>query len=99
MITDLSPEVEANVTRWNLLALIYGYNELSKVAKSIGEKLYCRVIRREAVEEYRKLGGSIELKEGEASVVTLTHHIPHINLYPRDIELMREAVAEFDRMK
>jgi len=92
-------EPNQNEKRWHTLALIYGYNELAKVALTLGEKIYCSLIRGAYEGEYKKLGGKIEMQETEPSVITITHHMPHINLYARDIELMRKAVADFDAMK
>jgi hypothetical protein len=78
------------------LALILGYNELAKNVERLGEKVYCRLLVGRLHEEYIANGGVLEIKEGEQVLVTLRENPPYINLYPRDIDLMRKAIAEHE---
>lgn len=93
--TDL--ELQENAARWSLLALVWGYNELAKIAETLGEKVYLRLARDHAEDEYRRMGGKItrSAEEKEPALV-LTQHAPHIIFYERDIELMRAAVQAHD---
>ena len=92
----LSPEEKRRGEQFGLLALIIGYNELAKKVERLGEKVYCRLLIQKFHEEYIAHGGVLEMKEGEQVLVTLRESPPHILLYPRDIELMRKAIAEHD---
>lgn len=81
---------------WSLLAMIFGWNELVKRADSLGERVFCRMMRNDAHDRYVALGGCIDMSDKEKPVVVLTGYLPSIKLYPRDVELMRKAVANHD---
>ncbi len=83
----------------DLTAMMIGYNEMAKRAKSLGERLFSRLVRDKIAEELGKLGCPVEMKNDSETVVTLRSRPPHIFLYAKDIELMRQAVAEFDAKK
>jgi hypothetical protein len=85
-----------NARKWDALARCHGYNELAKKATTLGEKTFCRLARDHAEQEYAKLGGRIEINEDQTPVVILDEHIPHVRFYPRDIEMMREALRAYD---
>lgn len=87
---------EKNAEMWHQLAVAYGYNELVKQARNLGEKVYFRLGRDHAEQEAAKLGAKIN-RGGEGNVVLeLTTKPPFITFRERDIELMRAAVAAFD---
>lgn len=44
---------------WNFTALIFGYNELAKLATTLGERVWCRLMRDHAETEYKRLGGAL----------------------------------------
>jgi hypothetical protein len=81
----------------NLLAQVIGYNELAKLAKVLGEKVYYRLFRDHAEEQYIKMGGQ-KLFSREDGVCEINHPgpMPHIIFSAADIEMMRKAVAEHD---
>jgi hypothetical protein len=56
-----APEGMSHDEQWAFLALIYGYNALTAQAVQEGHKLYCRLMRDRAIEEYTSRGGKIEL--------------------------------------
>ena len=77
-----------------------GFNELAKLGKTLGEKTYSRMMRGAAEEQFVKLGGNRMFQE-EPSVVVLTTDdgLPWVKFRECDIELMREAVAAYDKGK
>lgn len=94
---ELDPETKSNLARWHQLALVHGYNELVKLAETLGEKVYCRLARDHAEEEYKKLGGEITRQAEDEPVLVLTERMPYVRFETRDIELMRATVAKYDR--
>jgi hypothetical protein len=80
----------------HLLALILGHNELAKQAVSLGEKMYHRLACEQYAEAVRELDHKFVISESEPKLVTLGTERASVNLYPRDIELMRKAIAEYD---
>ncbi len=103
-------EREADAARWASLALLVGYNELARNAKTLGERVYFRLCRGEAEEDYVARGGRIEiLRQADDEVVleiptgeevieaTVTEAMPRVAFQARDVELMRACVAEHDR--
>ena len=80
------------------LALVFGYNELARRAEKLGEKLYFRLARGIALDKLRAIGGTLQVDE-DPIVLTLEAGPPKINLYEKDIEAMRAAVAAFDKSR
>lgn len=76
-------------------ALVFGYNELAKQVKLLGEKLYFRLAMQTAKEHLEELGGHIEITE-DVVVAKLPGGPAFIKFYASDIELMREAVKKWD---
>jgi hypothetical protein len=87
-----------DVDRWTLLALVYGFNELTKMAENLRSKLYFRVLRDDAEREFVERGGKAFLQhEPPALVLDAGVGMPSIRLREADIEAMRACVAEHDR--
>ena len=83
----------------DLLALMIGHNELAKQAKTLGEKVYHRMASKLAMEEGNKLGMSWTTTQHEETLVTVGTARSGVELYPRDIELMKKAIAEYEQRK
>jgi len=95
---------ESDTTRraalWCSLALIHGYNALIGKVETLGHRIGCRMGRDAAVKRYRELGGEIRIDESEKRIAFLGPiDVPSVNLYPRDIELMRKAIAQHDALE
>lgn len=84
--------------RWHAAALCYGYNEFVKQAETLGQKVYFRAHRDSAEQNFIKLGGTVFLVR-DPVILELPDQMPHVNFSEADIELMREAVREFDSKK
>ncbi len=82
----------------SLVALVFGYNELAKLAKPLGEKVYYRLARQNALEKLRASGGGdVNVTEDPIALsLTLNDGPLSVNFYEKDIEAMRAAVAAFD---
>jgi hypothetical protein len=83
------------IRKWDLLALIFGYNELAKTSKSLGEKIWCRLAREFAKEEFEKVGGKIEITKDK--IICTISTLPTIEFTVRDIELMKKAISDHER--
>lgn len=88
---------KSDYEKWALLALVFGYNELAKTAQSLGEKVFLRLARDAAEEDYRALGGELD-RTNEEVVVTI-NEFPKIAFTAKDIDLMRKAVEEHDGLR
>ena len=95
----LTKEQRKSMELWNATALIYGYNELAKIAPTLGEKVYLRLMVKQAEELLKKHGGDIDIAEGQDPVLVLNRTMPYVNFYERDIEQMRACVAAYDDKK
>ena len=84
--------------RWDALAAIIGFNELATNAKTLGEKVYFRMARDAAEKRYASLGGELNKSSVGPTILTIGPG-PFIEFAERDIELMRDAVAKFDKKK
>lgn len=95
---DFPPEARKGYDRWAALAYALGYNELTKHAKVLGEKIFFRLGRDVAVKRFVELGGHSNLFAREDSVLELEtqDRMPHIKFKASDIELMRETVRIYD---
>jgi hypothetical protein len=83
--------------RWHAAAICLGFNELAKLGKTLGEKVYHRMMRAGAEEHFVSLGGQRIFQEEPAVVVlTLEDGMPWVKFRACDIELMREAVKKWD---
>jgi hypothetical protein len=84
--------------KWDALASIIGFNELATNGRTLGEKVYFRMSRDAAEKRYAALGGELN-KSSVGPVVLTIGPGPFIEFAERDIELMRAAVAAFDKKK
>jgi hypothetical protein len=91
-------EAPIEVRRAHALAICIGFNELAKLSQTLGEKMFHRLARDNAVEGFVALGGNADLFAKEDGIVTIEvpGGPPHIVLHERDIALMRQAIAEHD---
>lgn len=90
-------EVELRVKLYDFIALVHGYNALALRAEDIGARMYFRMARDMAIDEALKMGTRITFSSPEETPIVEVGEPPYgVNLYPRDIELMRKAVADFD---
>ncbi len=80
---------------WHTLATIHGFNEMARMATSLGEKVFCRLARNEAEDVYKKLGGQID-RSSLPVVLTLPCHQPTVELTASDVGLMRKYIADLD---
>jgi hypothetical protein len=87
---------KAEMKKWDLLALIFGYNELAKSSQTLGEKVYMRLARDAAEKQYRELGGELDRKAEDEVIVVLREAMPRVVFMKQDINLMREAIREYD---
>lgn len=90
---------EDNKPTWNTtLAMVLGYNEMAKLAAGLGEKVYFRLMRDNALKIFVELGGNADVFTTEPAVITIPvgEGMPHIVFRERDVELMREYVREYD---
>lgn len=92
------PKRGKNLKRWELLALLHGYNELARLSKVLGEKvffrLHCQTIEKLLAKDY---GVVIPHTETPGStILVLGHRAPFVIFHERDIELMRAAVKKHD---
>jgi hypothetical protein len=106
MIDVEAPEASAEMSKEDLkshllfqtVALLLGYNELAKQTDILGEKAYFRLIRGQYEEMLKESGQTIEIIHDKV-ILTLGQRPLHVNSLEKDIELMRQTVAEFDLMK
>lgn len=97
---ELTPE-EKNARVWTELALCIGFNELAKLGKTLGDKVFARLARDTAVENLIALGGNggkSPFADDGTPICTIEMGapMPWVKFHERDIELMRRAVAEYD---
>lgn len=96
-------EFEKHHQLWHWVALAIGYNHIVlNDAKTLGEKMYFRLMRDAAVERLVGLGGKSPFSKDESPVVlqiVLPSGMPHFLLRERDIAQMRRVVEEHDLKK
>lgn len=94
---EVSAEDKAAHERWTAVALCYGFNELAKQAKNLGEKVYFRMRRDSAEKLFIELGGQ-KFITSEPAIATLDVGLPMpcIEFRAQDIELMKKTIAEFE---
>ena len=93
----IDPKMLEAAAAWDALARMHGYNEMTKLAKTLGEKVYCRLACDAACVEAMKLGAEISRTETGGQVVFSINEVsPSINFRESDIEGMRKAVADWD---
>ncbi len=81
---------------WHLIAVVMGYNELTKHMKSLAEKMWARIGRDHFEQELVKLRGA-KLYSEEGQRVLESHTAPpFIKFTDADIEAMRKVVADWD---
>lgn len=91
-----SAQAMKNAEIAHLLALVFGHNELAKKAESLGEKVYHRLASENYVKALHKLGRAFVVHQPEGKFLEIKQGRACVTLYPRDIELMRKAIAEYD---
>lgn len=92
-------ENERQSLYWTTLATMLGYNELAKLAKTLGEKVYFRLLRGVMQDQFVKRGGNADVFAEEEHIVEIAvpyANMPHIRFRKQDIELMRDAVYKHD---
>ncbi len=86
---------------WFALATTLGYNELAKLATSLGDKAYFRLLRDETNRRFvEEAGGNKDVFAIEDEVITIQvpySSMPNIVFRARDVELMRDYVYEHDK--
>jgi hypothetical protein len=90
---------EKNFRRWEMLALLHGYNELATRTDVLGQKVFFRLCCQK-IEEVLKKDFDVQIPHTEQTgptVLVLGHKAPFIVFHARDIELMRAAVEKHDR--
>lgn len=105
-VSDLPPEktgdeeATKNHELWTTLALCLGFNELAKLGKTLGDKVYARLFRDKYVENLIALGGNggvSPFADAKSIVeIEMPAPMPWLRFRATDIELMRTAVAEHD---
>ncbi len=92
---------DASVLYWFALATALGYNELAKLATSLGDKAYFRLLRDETNRRFvEEAGGNKDVFAIEDEVITIQvpySSMPNIVFRARDVELMRDYVYEHDK--
>jgi hypothetical protein len=87
------------MTRWRLIAMVFGFNELASRAEKLGEKVFFRMARNDTQEV---LGKDHQVKFTGQNPVILElpdGGPPSLTFVESDIELMREAVRQYDERK
>ena len=92
-------EARKDAEAWHHVAVVRGYNELAKEAKTLGEKVYFRLARDHAEGEAAKAGVKINRVDQGNVILEMTTAPPFITFHERDIEFMRAAVAAFDKAR
>ena len=94
----LDSEDERRAFKWSWIAMVHGYNELAKAAKTLGERVFLRLARDHALEECRRLGVSFDLqKPGDGEeVLVVREAMPRIAFEERDVEMMRAFLRDRD---
>jgi hypothetical protein len=82
--------------RWQLIALVYGFNTLAKEAKTLAEKVYFRMARDHAEDELKTKGVGVLANDSSRVLELPESGPPYIRFGERDIELMRETVRKYD---
>lgn len=95
------PDVEDFGKYWSRVAMILGFNELSKTVNTVGEKSFFRYMRDNIQADWEKEGGQKNFITYDDDIVVeiVAPHPPHIRFYERDIEMMRDAVYKYDTEK
>jgi hypothetical protein len=86
---------EEDLLKWDLLAMIFGYNELAKVARTLGEKVFLRMARDAAQRQYESLGGQIDRRDDE-TICTISE-FPKVEFSAKDIDLMKKAIDDYTK--
>lgn len=96
---EVDPKTLEAAAAWDAIARMHGYNEMTKLAKTLGEKVYCRLACDAACEEAKRLGAEISRTEmGGQVVFTINEVSPSITFRESDIKGMRAAVEAWDRV-
>jgi hypothetical protein len=82
--------------RWAWMAQVIGFNLLAKEAKTLGQKVYCRLSRDDADEQLTVAGFKSMLDRERGEILVSLNTVPRVEFHARDVELMRKAVSEHD---
>ena len=85
---------------WFALAAMLGYNELAKLGKTLGEKVFFRMFREDWSKHFVDFGGNADVFTHEDSVINISvpyANLPHLRFRAEDVELMRDYVYEHDK--
>lgn len=97
---EVSKPPAENALLWEALARLVGYNELARDATTLGGRMYLRLARDHALDQYVALGGKVEQapagKPAEKPAIVVPTKPPFLVLTSADFELMRAALAEHD---
>lgn len=93
---QLDKEQLESCLRWHYVALCFGYMELSKKGKNLGDRLYFRMAAAQAERDFQKAGGELELQEKGLPTLVLRDHMPHLKLSHMDVEMVRKFIADMD---
>lgn len=100
MTTETAAPEAKSEERYTFLALALGYNELAKLGRDLGEKMYFRLARDQAVKLLVEAGGNKGKSPFAEEQAVITIHVedgmPWIKLLDRDVDLMRAYVAQHD---
>lgn len=106
MTNETTPEnadIDRRTKAQAACAMAIGFNQMAHDAKTLGEKVYARMMRDFSVREAESFGTKIRWSnDGEAQppkVMTLEIDTIWIDFNESDIELMRACVAEHDARK
>lgn len=84
--------------RVEIVAAMFGHNELAKAATSLGDKVWHRLRIQTLEERLKELGGTIDITR-DPVILTLPGHPINVSFTEDDIELMRQVVREHDAKK
>lgn len=85
----------ADAEYWTMAATAVGFNELAKMGRTLGEKVYMRLFRDRA-EELLTGAGHAAIFARDDAVAGVLPGPPFIKFLASDIELMRQLVKEHD---
>jgi hypothetical protein len=93
----ISKKTLDNAKRIHFLALVLGYNDLAKQATVLGDRVWYRLARENAVKQLCEAGGDIDIKYDNV-ILTLYEYPVRLAFTAADIELMRKCIADFDEV-
>jgi len=95
---EVEPSPTTDALVHHQVALIHGYDILARKSKTFAERSYYYLGRELAMQEFKRLGGKGDLT-AEHVVLEMPAGPVSIRFLERDIEAMRQAVADWDAKK